>query len=302
MSEAIREDVEQTVEIDPHNLEINKNRLNIMESIADSLEEEESSELQEQEEEESGQETEQVEEAPEEPEEEKPETVKIKVDGKEQEVEKDKIYEAGIRTLQKETAADKRLEEATAKSKKADELLSQLQEKITQLPQGAAESEAQQSTDVELLDKIRYGDEAEAKTAMEELLTRQKATYEEKTNQVEQRVQHIENQQLQAVLTRLQSEYEDIFSNDILYGAAKHQVDELLLKGNPNTYDTYKQALDTVRETVKGFTKTDPNLAEKTEKKRKIVPAAGTQAKLPAEKEETTEDIIMQMKKKRGQI
>ena len=43
----------------------------------------------------------------------KPETVKIKVDGEEREVPRDKIYDAGIRAMQKESTADKRLEEAT---------------------------------------------------------------------------------------------------------------------------------------------------------------------------------------------
>jgi len=57
-----------------------------------------------------------------EPEEESPvEMVTIKVDGEEREVPRDDIYEAGIRTLQKESAADKRLAEASEILKLAKE-------------------------------------------------------------------------------------------------------------------------------------------------------------------------------------
>src|SRR5688572_7900787 len=59
------------------------------------------------------------------PEEEKPEEpvkakVKIKVDGQELEVEEDAVREAGIKALQKQSAADKRLEESARLKKEAE--------------------------------------------------------------------------------------------------------------------------------------------------------------------------------------
>jgi hypothetical protein len=56
--------------------------------------------------------------------------IKIKVDGQEQEVDESAVLEAGMRTLQKESAADKRLEEATKARDEAERLRKRVEETL----------------------------------------------------------------------------------------------------------------------------------------------------------------------------
>jgi len=55
------------------------------------------------------------------------ELVPIKVDGKEQMVPKSKVFEMGVRTLQKETAADQRLAQVNAKMRELEDLKRRVQ-------------------------------------------------------------------------------------------------------------------------------------------------------------------------------
>lgn len=85
-----------------------------------------------------------LEEPEEEPEEPKEELVTIKVDGVEQQIPKDKIVEMGIRTAQKESAADYRLKQLALKQKELDQREAQVREMLAKHQEEAPKQEVSQ--------------------------------------------------------------------------------------------------------------------------------------------------------------
>jgi hypothetical protein len=105
-----------------------------------------------------------------------PKTEKLKVDGQEVEVPVDKVLEAGRRALQKESAADKRLEEASRLFREAQDMI-----KNAAAGGGAAATttSASPSKDgspiadealAKLAKTLQYGSEAEAASALKEVI------------------------------------------------------------------------------------------------------------------------------------
>lgn len=111
---------------------------------------------------------------------------KLIVDGEEVEFDEDTIIQKGISTLQKETAADKRLKEAADARKEARELLAAIKGlaptsppddgQNSNLDGGVAKtSESDISLNVDSISKaIAEGDEAEVQEAVKQLLTASK--------------------------------------------------------------------------------------------------------------------------------
>lgn len=95
--------------------------------------------------------------------------VKIKVDGQEKEVDQDEVMQAGIRTLQKESAADKRLEDATKAKEEAERLRSAAEKAVAQ-PSEPAKSPKDMLLEKDamrgIVKAIQYGSEDEAATAL----------------------------------------------------------------------------------------------------------------------------------------
>lgn len=107
-------------------------------------------------------------------------TEKLKIDGQEQDVDVDKIMDAGRRALQKEMAADKRLEEAAAVKAEAERLKKVVEDAVARLPGQAAAQPAKTPQEMvlakeglrDIVKKIQYGSEDEAAAALEEYGTR----------------------------------------------------------------------------------------------------------------------------------
>jgi hypothetical protein len=219
------------------------------------------------------------------------ETVKIKVDGEEKEVPKDKIYEAGIRTMQKESSADKRLEEATRLLREAKEYVKPKQEEV--LPQ--------EWDDATVAYALEHGTEEQKAYAVSQMRRRDTTTPEQLTEQVTKRV--LDNVDFQKASEWFLTEYSDIAKDPYLIKLAGSAEIEARNNGDKRPYrELYKDIGDDLR-TWRGGTVTQ-TLETKREQKSNIVnlPSASVKKSTPAEaKPQTTSDIIENMRKARGQ-
>lgn len=232
-------------------------------------------------------------ETPAEEEPEKPRTRVLKVDGQEIERTEEEILEAGIRALQKESTADKRLEEATRLLREAQN---------TQLPrQDVAQRDQQPSIDADLVKKIQYGSEEEAVQAMQQLMTtvRDQATQQA----AEMTRKQLEQERLNAIANTFKSEFKEIVEDPYLYGAARNAIERALNDGQPNEYDTYKRE---AQEVLKRFGRDKTNgFDEKLERKRSTTQIKSASTKpvvAPKEKPQTAADVIAEIAKARGQM
>lgn len=218
------------------------------------------------------------------------ETVKIKVDGEEKEVPKDKIYEAGIRTMQKESAADKRLEEATRLLREAKEYVQPKQEPLPQKWDDATVAYA-----------LEHGTEEQKAYAVSQMRGRDDTTPEQLTEQVTKRV--LDNVDFQKSSEWFLTEYSDIVKDPYLFKLAGLSEEEARKSGDTRPYrELYKEIGDNLR-TWKGGSNVQ-TLESKKEQKSNIVnlQSASVKKSTPAEaKPLTTSDIIENMRKARGQ-
>lgn len=227
----------------------------------------------------------------------KPEVVKIKVDGEEREVPKEKILDAGIRALQKESTADKRLEEATR-------LLREIEQKYAQPQEKKQEPPSQEWDDATVAYALEHGDEAQKAHAISLLRGRGNTTQEE-LQAIEQRAvtKALDTVDFRDASKWFQDEYKDIVADPYLFQLAAFAEDQARANGDQRSRkELYKSIGDDLRK-WKGGTVT-ANLEEKKEQKSNIVnlPSASVKKTAPAEaKPKSTSDIIDEMRKKRGQ-
>lgn len=108
-----------------------------------------------------------------------PKKTKIKVDGQEMEVDDDKIREAGIKALQKESAADKRLEEAARLKGEAEAAVLAARQAAAQLnkeqpsPPAGGATVVEKLTDdhfIQAVKTLQYGNEADAVAALKTIV------------------------------------------------------------------------------------------------------------------------------------
>lgn len=219
------------------------------------------------------------------------ETVKIKVDGEEKEVPKDKIYDAGIRALQKESAADKRLEEATRLLKEAKEYAQ---------PK-AKEELPQQWDDQTIAYALEHGDDAQKAYAVNQMRGRDTTTPDELIAKTTQSV--LDNVDFKTASDWFLTEYNDIAKDPYLFQLAGIAEDKARANGdNRPRKELYKNIGDDLRKWKGGSTV--QTLEAKQEQKSNIVnlPSASVKKSTPAEaKPRTTADIIEDMRKSRGQ-
>lgn len=230
--------------------------------------------------------------------------ITLKVDGKEIQVPESKIYEAGRRTLQKEVAADKRLEEATR-------LLREAETRAKQPPKQDVAQTTQQ-TDAEILAQaLTSGDPRLATAAIEELMKagRQPTI---QPQEIFGLVQQMTVQELEAKTAQQQfmSEFPEVVQDPFLLRLAIDLEDQRLARVQqglepviPLT-EAFKNHGEALRK-WKGISAPSQTLAEKAERKATVQTLPSAKAKAPApdkDKPESTEDIINQMRRARRQI
>jgi hypothetical protein len=279
----------------------NQSRLNVMEEIAKRNDEENNEYRRKMGEvtPEAGEEIEEEAEEDAEPDpEEEPEAVKedpeheLIIDGVATKVPLSKITDAGKRALQKELAADKRLEEATRLLNEA---------KQYSQPSKDVEKEKPPAVGAEDIQKIQYGTEEEAISTMTKLMSSNRMTPAEIAQLVDSQVS--KKLETNDIVTRFKAEFSDIIDDPYLFNIVSMETDKLLQNGEPNTYETYKKAGENIRQ-WRGV-KPDNSINEKREKKKGIVDikTASTKTAAPTEdKIETVADVIGQMRKARHQI
>lgn len=227
-----------------------------------------------------------------------PEVIKIKVDGEEREVTKDKILDAGIRAMQKESTADKRLEEATR-------LLREVEQKYAEPQEKKQDNPSQEWDDSTVAYALEHGDESQKAYAISLLRGRGNTTQKD-LEAIEQRAV---NKALDTLDFRdssqwFQTEYKDVVSDPYLLQLAAIAEDRARANGDQRSRrELYKSIGDDLRK-WKGGQSAAMSLEEKKEQKSNIVnlPSASVRKSAPAEaKPKTMSDIIEDMRKRRGQ-
>ena len=221
----------------------------------------------------------------------KVETVKIKVDGEEKEVPREKIYEAGIRAMQKESSADKRLEEATRLLREAKEYVQ---------PQAAVDPSPQWD-DATVAYALEHGDEAQKAYAVNQMRARDTTTPDELIRQTTQRV--LDTVDFKDSSDWFVKEYNDIAKDPYLLQLASIAEDKARAEGdNRPRKELYKSIGDNLRQWKGGSAV--QSLETKKELKSNIVnlTSASVKKSTPAEaKPKSTSDVIEEMRKRRGQ-
>lgn len=204
----------------------------------------------------------------------KPRMVSIVVDGRAIEVAEDKIIEAGKRTLQKESAADRRLQEAVAKERQAQQLLEQAKRLSNQ---DAADSNLTPSEDASQPTQATKGLDPEALDALLE-------------NKLYMR-------DAQKAAEKFKQDFPDIVSDPHLVRmAASMEQDRLdsaaaLGEAFGDPFDAYRKHGEAIRDWLKKRAPAAPQVnADKVDRKRSItaVPAVNATAPKPQEKKPLT--------------
>lgn len=240
-----------------------------------------------------------VEKAPEEKVEGVEKMVKIKVEGVEKEVPESSIIDAGVRALQKESAADQRLEEATRLFREAQALVTPKQE---------VEPPPKELGGAEIAQAIRLGNDEEALAAIEALRTKpvmNQPSPEAIANFVEQRVEG------KRAFEGFMATYPDIAKNEDLMHLALQKDEKLIAGGDKRSYserydDIGKSIYALIGKTVQTGKEVSEVVtsAEKLAKKATITNLKSASVKPGAtgeEKPKSASDIINEMRKQRGQ-
>lgn len=228
------------------------------------------------------------------PEPEKPEEamVEIKVDGELRRVPLSEVIEHGKRTLQKDSAADKRLNEAS-------NVLQQLQRERALFNQMLQQQQRQaHGAAPNMQGEEREEATPDAKQILQQLDTRTQSHV----------VALLEAHEMRKWV---QTNYPEIAGDQYLYGIAAKIVDDKHREGDArNDVSIYQEALDWVRDRYvpkpRESTVDTATLAAKAERKEEkvqaIPQAAGRKPTPQPEREPTTSEVIAQMRKARKQI
>lgn len=237
----------------------------------------------------------------------------LKIDGAEQEMNLQDIE----RGYQKDAAGSKKLEEAAALKRKAEELMAQLQnpsrasaDPVTPAPS----SEDVQKAAEQIVQSLFEGEREDAVKAVATLLKPKPVMLneDELAAKIERRLDG------KAAGQWFKDTYKDIVEDERLFGMADRRADELLRENPTLSYrDVFKKAGDEVMEWLDSYRpKAQPEVTEKApvrlqdreERKRETVEslpmAAGAIASIgqDAPRAKTPSETIQEMRKARGQI
>lgn len=238
---------------------------------------------------------------------------KLVIDGQEQEVPLSKIMDAGKRALQKDLAADKRLEEATKLLRRAEEIASQVPPgKGAQSTEDPTKSDADRTQLRELLKAIRYGSDEEAEVAFEKAVGGAGSAKGPDVNDILTTVET--RLTAKTILSKFaappeQGGFADINGDKDLKLLAARKVDDLIHSGkSPMDWSTYEEAGNYVRGKFGKPTASTPpsnGLEQKAARKTgidNVQSAGGRVPKTPTpddDQPKSTQDIINEMKRSR---
>lgn len=232
-----------------------------------------------------------------------PESVTLKIDGTEVLVPREKVHEAGIRALQKESAADKRLREASEKERS---LLAR-EEELKRMEEALLKQRDQQADDSgrEFVDAVFSDPDAAAGHIS--TLTRQVQGVVEKLDRVEKtEAQRLQDEQ-QRLVNHYHSKYGDIASDEVM-NFALNQFRRQVAAEDPtlNPMQVVDKAAERVYQKF-NVTPVAPELtdAEKRKLAKERMPAPARQASgrtppKPEEKPKTPAQVIDEMRLGRG--
>ena len=241
--------------------------------------------------------------------------VKIKVDGQELEVDEEAVREAGIKALQKQSAADKRLEESARLKKEAEaearRILEEAKRQATQtqepakLPDQGATSVEKLTDDhfIQAVKAIQYGSEADAMAALKNIVTQAASS-----GKSEQLTLAEVNEMLEfREATRwANDEYKEILGDPKLKTLFSSEEKRLRAAGDMRPYrEVYTDIGNGLREWLKEKAPAAaPATQTRHERKASVVTIPSASARQPAptqQKELTPSEIVDRMRKERHQ-
>lgn len=232
--------------------------------------------------------------------------VVLKVDGEEQQVERDKVLEAGIRALQKESTADKRLQEATELLKQAKEQqFSEKEESIT-LPSNDDED----LTASQLAQAIQYGDDDDVTSAINVLLQRRDNATSTVPDDVreelkqEARTEAALKVEFDNAVDRFKKEYSEIADDPMLMQVMINKEAQLRQEGDSRGYwELYDEIGKEINDWLDKKSPTESGLDKRRRKKESIDNVEGANApvgKKQTPKPKSRKDLLNEMAKERG--
>jgi len=231
-----------------------------------------------------------------------PATYKVKVDGVEQEVSAEDL----IRTYQKNSAADRRLEEASRILREAEQLAAQKQVAEPEVVQSNLHDDA-----VSLLSKMYDGDQEAAAEALVNLLSKAKGgdqpTPRQEVDADGLTEQVLERMAFNSAVERVKSDYPDLVADKNLEQLVVMQSNQLVSTGVPRTEallsvaDSLYKSLGKSPAGRQSDTSRQKNVRQENKARLDPVPSASATASMPpvASEEADQSALIREAAKRR---